>query len=76
MFNLRYPALSGERSIFMYRVIQMGDTWYAAESDDFEDAADDIQALVESGDVVILAEDLEEIADALGIETEAIEQLY
>lgn len=58
----------------MYRLIKMNDRWYATEIDsDVENDIDNIQAFLENGEVVVLADDIEWAAETIGIKPEDIE---
>ena len=58
----------------MYRLIKMSGTWYATEIEyGIEKDVDNIQAFIENGEIVVLADDLEWAADQLGIDFDEIE---
>jgi len=57
----------------MYRVIKMQSKLFALEIKDIEDDSDNINAFLESGDVVLLAERLDSIADLFDMDESEIE---
>lgn len=57
----------------MYRAIKMQSKTYAIEIDEIGDDQENIEAFLESGDVVLLAERLDSIADLLEVEESEIE---
>ncbi len=58
----------------MYRVLKMSGKVYAFDfGDSVNDEAEDIQEFLDSGDVVLLGDDLEDIAEIIGINAEEIE---
>ena len=55
-----------------WRVVKLSGKVYALEVSDLEKDNDNIKAFIETGDVVVLGDDLDEIADMLNIETSDI----
>ena len=55
----------------MYRLSESQGKWYGLEIDSSEDDAENIDVLVDEGDIVLLCEDLESL-DALGIDQDDI----
>ena len=56
-----------------FRVVKMGIKYYAYEVSIVYDDADNIQEFIESGDVVLLGETLEDIASVLNVDVDEIE---
>ena len=51
----------------MYRVIKMGNKWYALKIDSVDDDLENIESLLSAGDSVLLVEDLDYL-DEFGID--------
>ena len=59
----------------IYYVVKMSSKWYAREISDVASYEQDIQDLVNSGDIVSLTDDLGTFADQMGIEESDIEMI-
>lgn len=57
----------------MYRIIKMQNKAYALKIRSIEDDIEDIESFIESGDVVMISENLESVAEILGIKESEIE---
>ena len=56
----------------MYRCTKMSGVVYAREFDDVADEAEDIQALLDSGDSILLTDDTDEAAEAFEVDKDEI----
>ena len=59
----------------IYLFIKMSGKWYGQEIDDVESAEENIQAHVDNGNIVVLADDIETFAEEMGIEVSDIEMV-
>lgn len=57
----------------MYRIIKMQNKIYAMKIRDIEDDIKNIESFLESGDVVMISESLESVANLLSINEDEIE---
>ena len=58
----------------MYRAAKMGRELYSRKIDDFKQDIENIQTFVDEGAIVILGDDLSEIANLLNVELDEITQ--
>ena len=52
----------------MFRIVRLSGKYYGYEFSDIESEAEDIMDFVNSGDIVILCDDVENFADEYGID--------
>lgn len=59
----------------MFYVVKMSGKWYAREISDIASYEQDIQDLVNAGDIVSLTDDIEYFASEIGIDKNDIEMI-
>ena len=59
----------------MYYMVEMSNKWYAREISDIASYEEDLQALVNAGDIVSLTDDIEYFASILNIDPAEIEMV-